>query len=88
MLTQLYYSGKLDLVSGIILGNFDRGNNSGKNKILQEQVWKRVLELTENMDYPVWGSFPVGHRSKNHALPLGIDVIMESKGTLLSVLTM
>jgi muramoyltetrapeptide carboxypeptidase len=88
MLTQLYYSGRLAQLSGIILGSFDSGEDTGKNKILKEQVWERVLELTENMDYPVWGDFPVGHQSKNHALPLGINVIMESKGTRLSVSTM
>lgn len=88
MLTQLSCSGKLDQLSGILLGSFDRGDISDKNRVLQEQVWQRVLELTLNMDYPVWGDVPAGHGKKNNALPLGADVIMDSRSARLVIKTL
>jgi muramoyltetrapeptide carboxypeptidase len=78
MLTQLYHAGKFHTLSGIVLGSFDAGDNPDKNRLLQEQVWKRVLDLTRDMDYPVWGNYPVGHGKKNRPLPLGADVVMDS----------
>ena len=88
MLTQLYLSGKLQQLAGIILGSFDTGDNSDSNRLLEEKVWQRTLELTEKMDYPVWANFPVGHLEKNNALPLGADVIMDSSSTRLLIKTM
>ncbi|MDW7771899.1 MAG: LD-carboxypeptidase [Desulfobulbaceae bacterium] len=78
MLTQLHYSGRLAGLAGIILGGFDTGDDPGENRKLQEQVWQRVVELTADQGYPVWGNFPVGHREKNLALPLGLEISMDS----------
>lgn len=85
MLTQLHYSGSLDHLAGIILGGFDLGADPVENAKLQEQVWERVLELTADRDYPVWGNFPVGHREKNIAVPLGLAMRMESGPKMISV---
>lgn len=78
MLTQLFHSGKLDEVAGVILGDFDAGDDPDEDSILQEQLWQRVLELTESSSCPVWGNFPVGHRDRNLAVPLGVEMSMDS----------
>jgi len=84
MLTQLAAGGKLDRLAGIVLGSFDTGSGDAlANLRLEEQVWNRVLELTEQRKIPVWGRFPVGHLEKNLALPLGLQVTMDdSSGSL------
>lgn len=83
MLTQLYHSGKLKELSGIILGSFDTGDDPEENNRLQEQVWQRVVELTEGSPCPVWGNFPAGHRCRNHAVPLGVEMSMDSSSVRL-----
>ncbi|PID72358.1 MAG: LD-carboxypeptidase [Desulfobulbus propionicus] len=84
MLTQLAMSGKLDRIAGILLGSFDTGGGDAlQNQRLEEQVWTRVLELTEHLNLPVWGRFPVGHLAENLALPFGLPATMdENNGTL------
>jgi len=78
MLTQLFYSGRLDKLSGIILGSFDGGGKNG-DTAQQEQVWQRVMEVTVSSGCPVWGNFPVGHLERNIAVPLGVEMSMESR---------
>lgn len=78
MLTQLYYSGKLDTLAGIILGSFDNGADATENLRLRELIWNRVLELTDQFGYPVWGNFPVGHLRLNYPLPIGASATMDS----------
>ncbi len=80
MLTQLAFSGRLDRLAGLILGTFDPGNPDRLEILrLQEQVWQRVLELTQQYDFPVWGNFPVGHQTANFALPMGMEATMDSQ---------
>ena len=82
LLTQLALSGKLQRLSGLILGEFDVGGDTLANLRLQEAVWLRVMELV-GPGFPVWGNFPIGHRQRNLALPLGMEVMMDSgSGTL------
>jgi len=77
MLTQLAHTGKLRKLGGLILGEFDQGEDSLINLRLQEALWMRTLELV-GPDFPIWGGFPVGHRQRNLALPLGMEVEMDS----------
>ncbi|GBE51840.1 putative murein peptide carboxypeptidase [bacterium BMS3Bbin14] len=78
MLTQLHQAGKLRRLAGLILGTFDPGNEDTFAKLrLQHQVWERVLELTEEFAYPVWGCFPVGHGQRNYSLPIGMEATMD-----------
>lgn len=80
MLTQLALSGRLDRLAGLILGTFDPGNSDRLEILrLQEQVWQRVLELTQHLDFPVWADFPVGHQTANFALPMGMEATMDSQ---------
>ncbi len=69
MLTHLYLAGKLERISGLILGSF---TDCGP----PETIWQRVLELTG--DIPVWANFPAGHGQPNLALPLGATAEMDS----------
>lgn len=82
MLTQLHQGGRLQKLAGIIIGQFDMGDDPDTNRALEENVWKRVLELTDGSSFPVWGNFPSGHREKNIALPFGATVTMEKTKTL------
>lgn len=75
MLTQLKLAGKIDKISGLILGGFD---NCGDIQL----IWKRILELFE-ADIPIWANFPAGHGKQNITLPIGVEVKMDgSKGLL------
>ncbi|MCI5223179.1 MAG: LD-carboxypeptidase [Candidatus Electrothrix sp. AR4] len=84
MLTHLFCCGLLDNLAGLILGVFDPGHDDRLEILrLNEQIWKRVLELTASLQYPVWGGFPVGHQRENLSLPIGMEAMMNSiTGTL------
>lgn len=86
MLTQLALSGKLQRLAGLILGEFDQGEEGLTNLRLQEGLWSRVMELV-GPGYPVWAGFPVGHRQRNLALPLGMEVEMDSATGSLHLIT-
>ncbi len=83
LLTQLSLAGRLDRVTGIILGDFLGSDSRSVNDL--EQVWRRVLELTGEQ-IPVWANFPVGHGPRNILLPLGRTVCMESSGGALRLI--
>ena len=84
MLTHLSCCGLMDNLSGLILGVFDPGHDDRLEMIrLNEQIWQRVLELTESTSYPIWGGFPVGHQTHNYPMPIGMEAVMDSAtGTL------
>ncbi len=90
MLTQLWLSGKLDGVAGIILGDFSLHQEMERlDSIRQhEAIWNRVLELTHHRSrqIPVWGGFPVGHGPVNLTLPHGAQAVMDSDEGRLSFL--
>ncbi len=87
MLTQLSHCGLLDNLSGLILGIFDPGHDDRLEMLrLNEQIWKRVLELTGSAEYPIWGGFPVGHQRANFCLPVGMEAIMNSSTGVLKFL--
>ncbi|CAK8714523.1 Muramoyltetrapeptide carboxypeptidase [Candidatus Electrothrix laxa] len=84
MLTHLACCGMLDNLAGMVLGVFDPGHYDRLEILrLNEQVWNRVLELTQGASYPIWGGFPIGHQRGNVALPIGMEAVMDgSNGTL------
>jgi muramoyltetrapeptide carboxypeptidase len=85
MLTQLYYAGMLKDIKGLILGDFSLGKDRDHliNLRHHEAIWQRALELTAQIDIPVWGGFPVGHSPDNLCLPMGAPAIMDSDMTTL-----
>lgn len=86
MLTQLAQCGKLNQAAGIILGDFSLDRNQDRLESIRfhEQIWTRVLELTESSKIPVWGDFPVGHGPANLTLPHGAETVMDSRQAMLS----
>jgi muramoyltetrapeptide carboxypeptidase len=86
MLTQLAHCKKLGQPAGIILGDFSMtADQDPLEKIrFHEEIWTRVLELTETTGMPVWGNFPVGHGADNLTLPHGAAAMMDSRKALLS----
>ncbi|RUM33862.1 MAG: LD-carboxypeptidase [Desulfobulbus sp.] len=87
MLTHLSSCGALDNLAGLLLGFFDPGHDDTLETLrLNEHIWARTLELTKSANYPVWGAFPVGHQTKNHALPLGMQATIDSSRARLSFL--
>jgi muramoyltetrapeptide carboxypeptidase len=80
LLTQLSLAGRLERVTGIILGEFLDSDSHSINDL--ELVWQRALELTPDT-IPVWANFPAGHGPRNITLPIGRPVRMDSgTGTL------
>jgi len=86
MFTQLWHCGKLNQPAGIILGDFsiNEAQDSIERIRFHEEIWKRVLELTESSGMPVWGNFPIGHGKENLTIPHGADTVMNSANVTLS----
>ncbi|MCW5211557.1 LD-carboxypeptidase [Desulfobulbus sp. TB] len=84
MLTQLACCGLLENLAGLALGLFDPGHYDRLETLrLNEEVWKRVLELTQGCSYPIWGGLPLGHQYNNVTLPLNMEAMMDNlNGTL------
>jgi len=78
MLTQLKKAGRLDRLSGLILGTFTADPPVGDGTMDYESVWNRTLELVGKQNIPVWANFPVGHTPRNTILPIGIEAEMNS----------
>ncbi len=86
LFTQLDLCGKLGQVKGILLGDFSWNPDWERLESIRfhEQVWERVLDLTQNRAIPVWGNFPTGHCRRNMTLPHGAEATMDSSQMLLS----
>jgi len=84
MFNQLLHSGKLAQLKGLILGNFDAGNDDTQATLkLQEQLWQLILDLTVGMDFPIWSGVGIGHLECNHMLPIGMHSTMDSESKTL-----
>ena len=70
MLRNLLRSGKLNNLSGLVVGGFKIKTDDESDKFGQtlEQI---VLEITKEFDYPICFDFPVGHQKNNMALICG-----------------
>lgn len=81
MFNQLYQSGLLNRVNGILLGSFigcDNENDpTGLEDITLEQVLKHYARLSRK---PVIKNVPVGHGNYNLFLPLGLPAVMNADG--------
>ncbi len=73
MFSQLFQCNILSQVSAILLGDFtlSKEMDSLESIRFHEEIWTRVLELTENTNIPVWGNLPIGHGAHNLTLPHG-----------------
>jgi len=73
MFSQLSQAGMLTKPAAILLGNFSPSQEMDSLESIRfhEEIWTRVLELTESTNIPVWGNLPIGHGSDNFILPHG-----------------
>jgi muramoyltetrapeptide carboxypeptidase len=74
MLTQLRLAGKLERITGVLLGEF-KDCDSGAKPPSAEDTLK---EMVASLEVPVLAHFPAGHGSDNWILPLGSRVRMDA----------
>lgn len=78
MLTHLALTGQLKRLSGFIAGTFEGcGNISAINRILMDMLFKLGIPLVTGV--------PVGHGSKNMALPIGLVTDLDTDLMTLSI---
>lgn len=84
LLTQLWLSGQMAEIGGLILGQFCGDGAEPVDKLRRNEfVWARVAELSAPNPAPIWGNFPIGHCRRNLTVPLGAPATMDSNtGTL------
>ncbi|MDO1449962.1 LD-carboxypeptidase [Rhodocytophaga aerolata] len=75
MMIQLKRTGKLDKLSGLIIGHFtdskDNETPFGKN------AYEIVLDAVKEYSYPLCFGFPIGHEPRNFAIPCGRVAVLE-----------
>jgi muramoyltetrapeptide carboxypeptidase len=78
MLTHLKMAGKLDVVAGVVLGDFTQCDSEGPRDIRQV-----VYDLFRDAAYPVVMGLAAGHGEENLALPFGVKMLLNGdEGTL------
>jgi len=77
LLTHLSKAKSLQKLKGLILGTFTDEERK-ENGAMQKAVRKRIVELLDGFDFPVWANFPVGHSRRNLILPIGVRAVMDS----------
>ena len=79
MLTQLWLTGKLQQVAGVVLGKFSRSDDDGNSFSLEEVFEQRFFP----MGVPTLRGLMIGHVSDRASLPLGIEAELDvDAGTL------
>lgn len=83
-LSQLRLAGKLDVLAGVILGQFTE---------CEPAAGKPSLDLSEifdtyfgNLGVPVLSNFPTGHTRENATLPLNVPVELDANSKRLTIL--
>ncbi len=87
MMIQLKRSGKLQNLTGLIIGSF---SDCQDNKVPFGKTANEIIqEAVADYDFPVCYNFPVGHEPQNWAIPCGREVILrvENNGVLLKETT-
>ena len=80
MLTQLRLAGVLQGVAGIVVGDCAPGGDPLARRAVRVVLQDRLGDL----DLPVVLGAPVGHGSRNLALPLGVPAVLDAdQGTLI-----
>ena len=81
MFSQLSQCNLLQAPAAILLGDFSPSKEMDRLESIRfhEEIWTRVLELTESAKIPVWGNFPVGHGSNNLTLAHGCTARADSQ---------
>jgi muramoyltetrapeptide carboxypeptidase len=80
MLTHLKMAGKLDRLSGVVLGDFTRCEGEGARDVRQV-----IGEIFDAAPYPVVMGLAAGHGQENLALPFGVRMTLDSQAGTLSL---
>lgn len=71
MFVQLKRNGKLDHLSGLVIGSFTESKDT--ERPFGKDAYGIISEHIKNADYPVCFGFPVGHVKENYALKVGMN---------------
>lgn len=72
MFWNLKRTGKLDQLSGLIIGGFKIKPSDDPTEEFGKNLNEIVLEKVKNNSFPVCFDFPVGHQKNNYALKCGV----------------
>ena len=86
LLYQLLRSGKLDQLSGLIIGKFTDVKDT--ERPFGKSIDEVINDMVKQFDYPVCFNFPVGHTKENYALKVGgtYELKITKRGVSLSEL--
>jgi muramoyltetrapeptide carboxypeptidase len=70
MLMQLKRAGKLESLSGLIIGSF--ADMKDTTIPFGQEIHDLIFDKISEYDYPVCFDFPVGHTGENYALKIGV----------------
>lgn len=83
-LSQLRLAGKLDVLAGVVLGQFtDCDPPEGKPSLTLAEIFEGYFAY---LGIPVLQNFPTGHTPDNATLPLGVEVELDADAKRLNVL--
>jgi muramoyltetrapeptide carboxypeptidase len=80
MMYQLQRSGKLDNLSGLIVGKFTEMKDT--TIPFGQRAEEVIRHIVKEYEYPVSFNFPVGHERENYALKIGIEYRLSVSATL------
>ena len=70
MMIQLKRVGLLKNLAGLMIGQFSEMNDSDGG--FGQSAYEIIHAQTKDYEFPIAFDFPIGHTSKNHAIPIGI----------------
>lgn len=82
MLTHLRLAGVLDRVAGVIVGDFTAVPKVSEGHPEAQDV---IAERLGDLGVPVLTGFPIGHGSRNQALPLGVVARLDADQGVLEI---
>ncbi|MEN2465313.1 LD-carboxypeptidase [Ornithinibacillus sp. FSL M8-0202] len=82
MLNQLKLAGKLDQVSGIVIGDFANADPKDKSSLSLKEVFEYYLG---DLHCPVMTGFKIGHCFPHFAVPLGTEATLNTVNKTLTI---
>jgi muramoyltetrapeptide carboxypeptidase len=76
MLTQMKMAGCFDGMQGLVLGSFE---DCGA----REDVWRIVMEVFGDAEWPILAGVDAGHSGPNVTIPLGVEAALDAEGRTL-----
>ncbi|MFL5811697.1 MAG: LD-carboxypeptidase [Flavisolibacter sp.] len=78
LMIQMKRSGKLEKLSGLIIGGFTDGKDT--ERPFGKEVYEIIKEHVNGYKYPVCFGFPVSHGRENYALKVGVNYKLNVTG--------